>query len=850
MSVPAYILEKPDIMNDSVQEICEKLAFKAHGKKFIVGLWEAPAPAVVNPLSVREVTEWDTTPMSVSYEAPKHKFVGKSGRLLSSRKDWATRGIGNTFFGYTSESPSAQLFRENAPIGPVSKAVKAAGEIAAVAEAEGEDSKPIWDLVQKVWKIDVSTVKNYVVPDVSKTSSRDIIKFNRRSNHMLYGFDGNNTQCKVELGHYRPETISASVYTDWHRLSLSLRWLGEYISKYQPHPKGKVKSLKMAPVFCEMPKLVACKIIPDLTVALASETPDTALSPIYALAATTMAYYTGTIENYDVKPYVQSAHTVIRALDTEEWGMDSIRDLVSQSEPSKKRMGEYIPRGKPDAARNTDDIYSGKRQRKFGWKQINELEFSHQMSGKGALKLVLEAVYRGSLGHKTAYELRELSDWRHALAKGDADTIGEIMAKVIKALPADTGGMTYKLLEWGSVSKSEAERRYLDMIFELAGGMVYMTSTSKTGLLFEALSKVRDLDPFMNLLRSAIASSGDYIQSKKAIQFRRIPGARASDVVLDAVDRYVAKKLKFWETQYGARIHQAKVRLEALIKDAADEKEMVKMKHQVITYSTLKAWYSAIRVSLDSELRVKLSWPVNWAHQWYEDTGRSYMAKRRKFKENVELGQLQGVRRFNRHLDMAKYMDKLLEPPVKFESLYKLCEQKTRVTRTSIEKTVRARILDLRHVSQEEDPDEEDMTQIDPVPMDQLKREMHDLGFIQDNTPDLVVVAPEAPARTSLALFEDMFASLDDSFASASDIDFNKAPVVDLQAMLYDQLNVEAAIIDISRVMKIDYDQVRNYPLPSAHADTTGILTDLAQKLHANRMVREPKLGKLAEDIV
>lgn len=104
---------------------------------------ESPVPACINPLTREEELEWDTAPMEVRRvkvaRIPKRR--GDRIHTLSSRL--AASSSAQEFTGYISDKPTTKLYKESEPVGAVAGAVKAAGELAAAAEKNGE-SDNIW----------------------------------------------------------------------------------------------------------------------------------------------------------------------------------------------------------------------------------------------------------------------------------------------------------------------------------------------------------------------------------------------------------------------------------------------------------------------------------------------------------------------------------------------------------------------------------------------------------------------------------------------------------------------------------------------------------------------------------
>jgi hypothetical protein len=130
--------EKLDILSMSVKEIYQRLFAKAtRGKVHQFGV-EAPVPACIYPLTAEEVMTWETSPMEVKRVRVVRVATRKGKRPHTVSSRYAVRSSAQEFTGYISEKPVNKLFRGSEPVGAVASAIKAAGELAAAAEKNGE----------------------------------------------------------------------------------------------------------------------------------------------------------------------------------------------------------------------------------------------------------------------------------------------------------------------------------------------------------------------------------------------------------------------------------------------------------------------------------------------------------------------------------------------------------------------------------------------------------------------------------------------------------------------------------------------------------------------------------------
>lgn len=88
--VPDYVADPIDLVEDGVRMTLEKLTFQATKGKHIEGIWEAPMPAAVNPLSDYEVSSFrkDSRLMSVEFLPTAGTRKYRTKKKISALKNY------------------------------------------------------------------------------------------------------------------------------------------------------------------------------------------------------------------------------------------------------------------------------------------------------------------------------------------------------------------------------------------------------------------------------------------------------------------------------------------------------------------------------------------------------------------------------------------------------------------------------------------------------------------------------------------------------------------------------------------------------------------------------------------
>jgi len=222
--IPNYLDEPIDILADTVLEMSEKLAYKAHSGCYVEGLWDASLSTSVGV--IREKVDWQ--PMQLNFHTGDLKL--SYDPEVSDVPQYCKHSGLHTFHGYVSEPPIAPAFKESTPVGLAAPALRAYGTMEALLEYEGRESEvpDLKDYFCKLWGADLSVLENtqFLKPSLSSRSDTDLVKSLRSKSHRLYGYENEQNYVSVTMGNYTQGSLSEKRYVDWHRLGIILRYIG------------------------------------------------------------------------------------------------------------------------------------------------------------------------------------------------------------------------------------------------------------------------------------------------------------------------------------------------------------------------------------------------------------------------------------------------------------------------------------------------------------------------------------------------------------------------------------------------------------------------------------------------
>lgn len=732
-------------LNDSVNTIVEKLFARATDGKSLQYGREMPAPACANPLSIEEVETWDTEPMH--FERVR---VARVSRRLGSRdfskvEKLSSRSNANPFFGYRSDPPTAQVFKEGEALGPIASAVKAAGELSAIAIKAGESDEKIWNCLTGTWGVNVNAIKEYVTPSTKESSFKDMIKTIRQSSHMLYGFNAIAPSVIVSGGSYRPEAIPEALLIDYHKLYLSMRYMGEFACRYIKHKFPIGSRTKFAPVFDEAEVLSKGIFSENIVVMPNATIPDA----LVKASNNTMKYFTGVIATYGVASVVKKSSSNVKITSTAEDGVDILRALQKQNLLSNLRLGPNALIEKPAA--NSYDIRSDmpKIHMPYASRSTAKLKLQYIATWKSASALAFEVCF---LARTNATATLVSCMRKKNIVPLMTETERVKFAKVIAInVPKDIGFLIYCILVRLSMKELDAKVEFCKMINALYDGKNVDLKLNYSEAFISALSDKNAIEIALSMIQSGYNRSSTIVHSTKKLEFEAVAGNMISDVFETAIVKYVKSKAKFWQIHYDSRVIDMRndlkgfaSQLKKLTKSDSYVDEEIKRsslvntrilsrkvyedddintlknkisdaKAKIISYAFLSAAYGHITYDVDALLRVHIKFSPEDFRNLLLHSADNYAKKRMTWsKDLAEKAKLWATEKdkiftFTRLVDMARFLDEFFEPDIKWLTLYELALDKFKVTANSLSRVIKERVANLMESSTSElDEIEED----------------------------------------------------------------------------------------------------------------------------------------------
>lgn len=706
VTAPKKAYKEVDCLTDSAQEILEKMAYEAHGGKYIVGLWEAPMPGAVTPIRYAEAEAWEVRPMEVEYKKGSTKKKMINGMPISVKTSYRQKNKNFQFFGYKSEPPSNPLFKEDEPVGPVAKAIKSAGTLMAIGKEVGENVEPIRDIMKSVWNVDMAPLEAYVQPDLSNSSPKDLIKLQRNTTHSIAGFPCESPGVAVHLTSYRSETIDQTVFIDWHRVALAMRWIGEWNSRYNIEIRDAFyktgKKQLFTPVLSEMPRDIKVNFI-NFTVP--GEAP-AVLASVQRIALLTVEHYVGMIKSAGVSSRLRSKGLVIGANVEEKFDAEFVRKMLNEPKVKVTRLPVSITEMRTEHL----ELYRDPKVTRSLVAPRSKLEFEHHFSGRGALKTLLEAYLHQISGTKTYSDLRALITQYVSYDKYGRRSIEDAKKALLRHLPDGFGDMLYTLLRLGTANDNESNTKYADLLKSIAPNRFEYEFNTKSSLFVQAIKYTDSLEYFMKSLGGAYRSLGDSKQSERGITFRQFPGATPHDIILDGLERFANRKLRFWAAHYDSRItiYVNKLKTERKSDDRGE------WKLKVVTFAAIKQAYLKCRVRVGKNYWVTLETrPDDWV-EWGIHSIENYLRKRlsrqqlkiAKYDKELDTYFINGVEHAPKVTDdqiremriapnnqaLFALFDKIAKPKHSFITIWNEINRRLLMTQGSIGVTFRARI--------------------------------------------------------------------------------------------------------------------------------------------------------------
>lgn len=714
------IVTTVDITKDSVCDIQAKLFHQATDGKRMINAWEAPMPAALQVLSMEQAVEWGTEAMRCIATSVSRTPNRRGTRRVSSMRRFAQRSRAEPFHGYRSEPVKAPAFKFNEPVGPVATAVKAAGELAAIAKFHGEDDTPVWDLLNGSWGIDVSNVKKYVMPDLSASSEKDLIKFVRSPSHMLYGFNNHSPTVSISLGKYRPETMDKNYTYDWHAFAIALRFQGEYISRYQGGFKFPGQYVAYAPAYAEGSPYQRTSVTENIEVRAGRKSH----SALDSIVDVTLKHYQGEMEKFGVRSSARFGS--MRAKISTDVDIDI--SVLNEMAARKSRVSVHLPKNaiKIKHERPAYDITESRKdtfQRTLA-STANRYGDHYIPTWKSIHALVWELAFRMNLSKTSAVIQFLRMTNTYAALEEEAQKI--FRESLISAIPVDFGNTMMTVLRIMSPTENKAVLEFFDMLSELSLGSYNATDTDWSTLYLEAVVASPDVTVLASYISMGYRRYTSLVHSAGNIICRNTPGLSVHENFTVGLSNYCTERLDYWAQHYSSRVADYRLtleRLEAVKRDRGltwdkglspypGMKSMVGdlgmfsdetivgfqcgCRYGTVVYAYLSRCYKASEVQFDSRFNATVRINASKYGSMMKAVASNYIRKRAgRYKATSEANIeriISKIDTLNRHADINNYLDGELKPTITWVSLYTTYLSKIAVTERSIKRTLMARL--------------------------------------------------------------------------------------------------------------------------------------------------------------
>lgn len=713
-----------DILTDSVNDIMDKLFFEATGGKTIDYAWDAPQPAVVNPLSASEASDWGQTAMSftVSRIANNPRRIGS--RRVSDLPRFAQRATSAPFFGYKSDRPTPPAYGVREPVGPVAKAMVAAGELVALAKANGEDPEPIYALLQGSFGIDLRTVSKMVEPDVSNISERDLVKFIRPLNHMLFGFNSVAPTVGVTTGSYRPETMTRPVLFDWHAMLISLRFIGESVVRFNSPRLEPGQAVYFAPAFAEARAIVgqtfASNIVPVVARPAAIELQRAVSSTMRFLQIANTEHAAAAASRAERRNIVVNVDNAIP--------LDKLADLAGRSRTVsytlQKNVAKYNELREVHEINNAEVITFRESIMTSG----TRFKGSVVLDWKKVFLLLTATVF--SNGTAKAAELISIMRLRSKLPAMTEKETATVAHRFAMAFPKGYGYTYYTLLSNMLADRNDAIVEFYKMIMYVKGEPVSLITTSYNEAFTMAVTASKNLANVMEIINTAYSAYSGRTMGFTAILQKLDLTQDLHYQFQNAINVFFHDRGKYWANFYRSVVVDCRNKIKTLKHIAKSRRQAVTTGTYVSAVDTIvigSAEYAHLSVAALSELvdetvekMVKANFSADayaratitvgasfetefmlssmQLRQMLKKQARSYADKRRMWgkalgkaadkwiNDNMETR----LDTLTRHTDMLKFVDDHFEPKVTWKSMFDLMLEKFKLSSRSVHKMFRA----------------------------------------------------------------------------------------------------------------------------------------------------------------
>jgi len=699
-------LTEVDIMTDSVIDICDKLFARCTEGKTIDYATDSPMPNTVNPLSVSEAVEWRSTAMQVKLTRVSGNPRRRGKVVISKAVRSTQRTSAAPFFGYVSEPPTADGFRADQPIGPAAKALKAAGILTAIAKNQGKPTTAYVNIFTSTWGPVTEETMSFVTPDLTNSSGKDIIKFVRSSNHCLFGFNSNAPAVTVDMGRYRPETMINNYQFDWHAISLTMRFIGEFISKYNVRRLPVDTILYMAPAY-EEGKIYKMS---DLTVPLIDLKAKTPCAEVLRIAENTMKYYAASMATYGVASMMRSVGKNISIMADTEATAAMVRSMQARLVVRHVRLPKDV--GKTMSKGIIGEVHSASRPsfRKLLAAAVNDRKLSYLPTWRSIHTFVWASAFKSTFPRDEI--LRSMLRKKSLMPTYGEDAQREVMVQIAKSIPKGLGHSIVTMLISMLPDKDRAITEFATMIMTLSGRQEFTLDNSYESMYTQAVATSRSVEDVFQAIQAGYTRAEQDTHSASSFMSHLSSAGDIHSSIILAIESFMRDRLAHWSRHYASRMIDNQAMLKSMkfavrareiktglksslgktlaLDHATSDKIDVYMimganellsaietaKADAVMYAFLSTGYKHATVRVTHDLDVKVELQSGDLREILKRSTSNYARKRKTWSEDLRMAaykwdeDILKLDLFTRCADMLNHCDRCLDPIVKWTWMY------------------------------------------------------------------------------------------------------------------------------------------------------------------------------------
>jgi hypothetical protein len=689
--IPDYIEEEIDILSDSVLEICEKAAYKAHGGTYVEALWDASPSTILSPINRPE----DWQPLELRFHAGDIKF--SYNPEVSDVEEYCKASGLEPFYGYQSEPPIAPVFREAKPVGLATPALQSLGILHALLEFE-ERTDEIPDLNRifcEMWGANESELQNsrYLKPEITNRSQLDLIKSLRSKSHQIYGYENEQNYVSVYGGGYTHSSLNQKRYLDWHRIYLVMRYIGLNLLVSDPLGKqllwNRNETLLFGLSAREFPLVTNSPHMPSFS-GVHMKTPDVYLTEAMEYS---FAYYSSEriLEAVaDRNRLAQEKVTIPFDLQVQDVTIATLKEALRKdrkgmilSFEAKKEVSYDIVKPSDDTIKHT---FLG---------QVSKLDIHQTISVMRACELVLSSHLLRKWVGKESVNIRKIMDMSALMTRLTDMQRGELKRLIVSFFGYHFGTMTWLLLKKFRQDESAAEIEFIQFCFNMCEDeqIFIPKELSKRELFWSAICHPASLKHVANIFRRTYS---------KVVHLYNVPNLPLANLstnlnpheeLLGIMSHLWSKKKTYWLGHYIARKEQLIGWVKDNPKDLSEQGKTQRFK--LLRYQWLTKWIPPYACEVKGDFEI---WPTienGKALALIRSTIAAFCRKRKD-----EIPEILPTENFKSVLRM---IDKKFKPRISFLKLHENIHSTMKEMSRDIAKTFR-NIFEHTSIAETKDP--------------------------------------------------------------------------------------------------------------------------------------------------